>query len=279
MAGANEGGMLILHANPSLVFTTGFDYTGYSELYNCEDAVTRIDNIDGEVLEIVYFVIAAFDGFAWPRIRAVSFGIRHSSPLVEPFAWGTRAQGYFDYPGWPADGTGIAIIWGEPLTSQINEVCWFACYSYAGNVTEIANHPSQGWPAFGDDSVPAVIDPVERLGKLGFGRDGFNPCGGSMVTGACCTPEGRCIVQTRSTCEAFGYTYHGDNTVCWPNPCVPGEGACCLGIHCRLLKWNECLDAGGVFMGEGVSCIPSPCEFSQVETSWSRLKTIYRDNW
>ncbi len=275
-AGVNEGGMLILHANPSLVFTAGMDYMGYSELYDCENAITRVDGVEGEIEEIVYFVIAAFDSFTWPRVRATSFGIRHTSPLVEPFAWGTNAMGYVEYPGWPASETGIAVIWREAQTSQMLEVCWFASYAYPGNVTEIIEHPSQGWPVVGDDSLPMVTDRVEWLGKLGFGRDGHNPCGGHTVTGACCTPQGRCIVQTRSTCEAFGYVYHGDNTACWPNPCVPGEGACCLGLDCRLLKWDECLDAGGVFMGEGISCIPSPCEFSQIETSWSRLKTIYR---
>ncbi len=269
--------MLILHANPSLIYTSGIDYSSYAELYDCEHAITRIDGTPGEVDEIVYYVLAVFDGFSWPTVMAVTFGMRYSSPLVEPFAWGTNAPFVLESNGWPRDGTGVGIVWvDDPLTSQINEVLWFASYVYSGNTVEIAEHPSQGWPVFGDDSIPVVVDRVEGLGKLGFGRDGYNPCGGHTITGACCTPQGRCIIQTRATCEAFGYVYHGDNTVCWPNPCVPGEGACCLGLDCRLLKWGECLDAGGVFMGEGVSCIPSPCEFSQVETSWSRLKTIYR---
>jgi hypothetical protein len=46
-------------------------------------------------------------------------------------------------------------------------------------------------------------------------------------------------------------------------PCPPIAyqlGACCLpGGNCVETSESECIDQGGVYMGDGTSCTPNPC--------------------
>jgi hypothetical protein len=85
-----------------------------------------------------------------------------------------------------------------------------------------------------------------------------------------------CILQTEAGCQTHsGYNYLGDNTFCSPNPCSPGVAACCIRTECRLLLWDECQDARGLFMF-GAGCNPTPCDFARVETTWGALKSTYR---
>ncbi len=46
-----------------------------------------------------------------------------------------------------------------------------------------------------------------------------------IITGACCLPDGSCVVTSEAACMAAGGTYQGDSTPCDPNPCL---GACCV---------------------------------------------------
>ncbi len=52
-------------------------------------------------------------------------------------------------------------------------------------------------------------------------------CGGAggqaCLSGACCTPTSHgiaCTIQTGSSCELGGGTYHGNGTICNPDPCT-----------------------------------------------------------
>ena len=47
--------------------------------------------------------------------------------------------------------------------------------------------------------------------------------------GACCYANGTCQVSTSAVCTGAGGTYHGDDSVCSPNPCPQPtpQGACC----------------------------------------------------
>lgn len=286
-AGPNSGAKLIVHANPNLTFTTDVNWDGYSELYNCEDAITQVPG-DGQ--GVIFFVMLAFDDFASPRVKAMSFGIECSSPLVEPVAW--KACGWDPFVvegiGWPRSGTGVAVTWTDPLTRQINEVFWLASYAYTGNTIKVTSHPLNTiGDHIVDDSFPPEPDyvggPYARYydanyyGMIGFGREGNNPCAAFETPGACCSRSGQCILQTRGGCAGFaGYVYHGDGTLCSPNPCTPGMGACCIRGECFLLDWGECLDSRGSFSGEGVGCQPNPCGFGEIDASWSKVKNRYR---
>jgi hypothetical protein len=282
-AGPNSGGVLLLHANLSLTFTTEGDFRGYSDLRDCKEAVTRVPG-DGE--GVILFALAAWD-FGSPTLKAMTFGIKYSSyqvkpvtfgPCISPFDLGNGALEIKD-GNWPESGSGTMLVWAEPLTDQICEVYWFACYAYDGNTFQVTPYPDPKIGGrFADSSIPAEQDDIEGYGMIGFGKNGINPCGGdeSNTTGGCCFPDGQCRIRTRSTCEnsGIGYTYLGDYSLCNPNPCAPGVGACCFGFQCRLMLWDECLQQRGTFY-QSVGCDPLPCRSTQ-DASWGELKTIYR---
>lgn len=277
LAGANERGMLILHCNQTLEFTTDGDFNGYSDLYDAKNAVTQVPG-DGE--GVVYFVLASFDDFAMPQIKGIDFGIELSSNTVMPTLWGPSGWDFFEVPSsdfWPASGTGTGIMWLEPLNRRLNEIYWFVGYAYAGQTVKVTKHPLFGGN-FVDAAIPHEKDEIEAYGMLGFGVKGFNPRNEELsANGACCSGSGRCVLQTEDGCRLYpGYNYQGDNTFCSPNPCTPGVGGCCIRAECRMLQWDECVDVRGIFMGEGVGCEPTPCDFSRVETTWGILKSTYR---
>ncbi|MFN8179785.1 MAG: choice-of-anchor L domain-containing protein [bacterium] len=63
----------------------------------------------------------------------------------------------------------------------------------------------------------------------------------------------------------------------------PATGACCFGPlsdDCLLLGQQQCIKEGGVYLGDGVTCSPSPCSpVGAAESSlmnWGRLKSVYR---
>lgn len=283
--GPNTGAVLILHHNPYIEFTFGQDYSGYSEIYDCESALTQVTVDEQDTRLAVFFLLAAFDDFASPNLKALTFGIDYdlaSTPLAAqaPCGWpGSIFELYTD--SWPLPGSGTAISYTEAVTSRLVEIYWFAAYVYSwssGSRFKVTDHPQRELDDMVDTSVPPKVNQFEDYGRLGFGTEGYNPCAteGEAI-GACCSRIGDCIIQTQTGCGLFaGYTFMGGGTTCNPNPCEPGLGACCFRTDCRLLQWDECREGNGVFMGEGVSCEPTPCAFGQVESSWGGVKTIYR---
>ena len=83
---------------------------------------------------------------------------------------------------------------------------------------------------------------------------------GGTVTGSCCLSDNTCQELTPTQCSAAGGSYHGDGTVCTPNPCVVPTGACCLTDgSCDALTAAQCVAASGTYQGDNSSCSPNPC--------------------
>ena len=165
--GENAGGVLLLHANPDLAYSTGSEYCGVSDLSDCGLARTTVP-IPGEH---VFHVIAAFEDPLQPRLRGVTFGIDYD-PAIGLLHFGHC--GDFELPDgtWPASGSGTAITWNETQTNALIECYWFAAYaSYDPGVFSLVPHPIQG-ALFADDSVPSMPDLIACLGSLGFGGGG-----------------------------------------------------------------------------------------------------------
>ena len=178
-AGPNAGGALVLHVNESIVYSDGVDYCGQSGLNTCQEARVTMP-VDSESA-VVCFVVGAFASGSSPRVKAVAFGIDYD---VNRLALTDQGPcGGFELPtaDWPRPGEGTALVLDSASEAPLVEVYWFAAYvSDAGEPTslEVVPHPIQGGQ-FADDSVPAVIDPIEDYGRLGFGEDGYLPCPGS----------------------------------------------------------------------------------------------------
>ena len=86
--------------------------------------------------------------------------------------------------------------------------------------------------------------------------------------GACCIPDGGCIVTIQDNCELYfgeDSEYLGDGTDCSDTPC---EGACCvLGVNpldfsssaCAELSKFSCAQIGGVFNDYNTECASTSC--------------------
>lgn len=298
-AGANAGGTLLLHANPSITFTVdATTYCGQSGLTDCQGAVVSVAGTE----VTVFYVIAAFPAQASPRLAGVSFGVEYDEANLPLLNHEPCSDFELAGDGWPGSGSGTAVTWNAAQTTPLVEVYWFAAYNYDGgaHVLELAQHPTQG-AFFADDSVPSVLDPVTGLGVLGFGAEGSLACPGGAPSGGCCFEDLHCEYITEVACVARGGTYRGDGTDCSgvpcdfvsygaccrfdgtcgltenslcpperymgdgvpcdPNPCpFPIEGACCTGTQCRLVDSNRCAwTYHGVFL-PGEDCVPNPCE-------------------
>ncbi|MEZ4649316.1 MAG: right-handed parallel beta-helix repeat-containing protein [Candidatus Eisenbacteria bacterium] len=82
-------------------------------------------------------------------------------------------------------------------------------------------------------------------------------CAVPLVSGACCLDWAACEILYETECVEAGGAYSGDDVSCSPNPC---PGACCFSNHaCAFLSEDECSSANGDCWRGGVSCDPSPC--------------------
>lgn len=254
IAGPNEGGVLILHAAPSLVTTVA---CGSLPLANCADARTSFTQAQVQIRAAVF---AVFPSNGAQRLQAVTFGLHYDS---ERISIGTIQRcGDFELADsdWPNPGTGTAVAWDAARTDSIIEVYGFLAYfdGVAPAELSLVAHPTQG-AYFGDDSVPSQLDAIAGLGALGFGQSGELPCPNAWPEGACCFGDGHCEFRSEPQCAADGGTYAGDGSACSPNPCDQ-PGACCFGDgHCDYEMLDECQAEGGTYQGPLVSCVPNPC--------------------
>jgi hypothetical protein len=181
LAGPNEGGTLILHANPSLAFTIDIqDYCGLAALDSCSAAVTSVPwDLEKRV---VFHVLAAFPPGSQPRLRGLAFGIDFDSTKF--ILAGHKTCADFEIPngGWPGPGSGTGQSWTTATqTGLLTECYWFVGYNYSATYAadsttfSLIPHPLQGG-VFVDDAEPAAVDTIAGYGRLGFGMAGTVPC-------------------------------------------------------------------------------------------------------
>ncbi len=84
-------------------------------------------------------------------------------------------------------------------------------------------------------------------------------CGGTGGTGACCLPDGTCVVVTLTECQLLQGLYIGDGAPCSECDMQEPVGACCFpGAPCQQLSLFECGNLGGIYIGDGLPC--SDCD-------------------
>lgn len=274
-AGPNVNGTLLVHVNPSVVFTVDTStYCGASGLTSCIEANPNHSGSES----VVAFVVAAFPSSAPPVLAGVTFGISYDCLILGQVAC---ADFELAESNWPASGSGTALTWNTARTTPIVECYWFAAYNYYAPAPAsfcVTPHPTQGG-YFADDSVPSLLDPIAAYGCLGFDTPGSAPClNPPPGIGACCLPSNECVLITEEECLAQGGTFHGAGSQCDPSPC-PSIGACCFadGV-CVLSTEGDCLGQGGEWQGDATVCDPNPCEppVPAREASWGGIKARYR---
>lgn len=225
-AGPNAGGVIILHAEP-LVGRENPPLCDTFALTRCEDAVTQAPTGGGDTNVWRWYAVGAFPADASPRLKGVTFGIDYSAGV---FVGQWQSCGDFELttPNWPsASGEGTSVTWNEARTERLVPIYGFAGYSYYADPAHfcVGPHPTQGG-YFGDDSTPALLDPIVDFGCLGFGTEGYLPCPtGGPILGACCLQGGECLVVSEADCQGAGGSWLGpDAPSCDPNPCaVPAQ--------------------------------------------------------
>jgi hypothetical protein len=78
--------------------------------------------------------------------------------------------------------------------------------------------------------------------------------------GACCRPDGVCILTTSTGCLALNGIYRGDGSGCATANCPPPPtGACCLDIGCAVLTQAQCVGQNGTYRGDNTACATANC--------------------
>ena len=106
------------------------------------------------------------------------------------------------------------IVQRRVTAAQVVELYWFASYVYGEVSIEFGPDPFNGNPvgAFSATTMsnPGVPpDDIEEFGIAGFGTDGWNPCIGVPLTGACCVGETCMEDLSRDECRDEGGIYEG----------------------------------------------------------------------
>lgn len=273
-AGPNAGGVLLLHAHPTLQFTSpGTDYCGESGVLRYSDAETMVEGQEPHIL----FVLAAFETYAPdPRVLGVTFGISYDASRLALLDYGTCGDFELSTPDWPASRSGTAVTFSIVKTSPLFEVYWFAAYNEADRrqIFCLDPHPFLG-AGFADDAIPANIDPIyyQGLGCIGFDTQGWNPAGIHTDESEPCCLDGDCILATWDWCHMMGGAFPA-TPHCSPNECEE-IGACCLISGCEQLTPSSCANRGGLHLGAAVACDSANCDTPVRPLSWGSIKTRY----
>ena len=259
LAGPNAGGVLVMHAT-TLEYTSDVDYAGmsgvacgqdgpsfpaiqecppYDPIGGADPCIPEAANPTSTMLDDVphvWYIMAAFPPAAFPlgscpRLKTMGFRLRYDPTKVAVVANG--ADDYeislqlplpsdVDQSGFPSNRSGMALSFWDARTSRLQEIWWFAGYSYSGAqeatfAVEVLEGEGNG--SFVDDSFPSHLDEIAGFGVLGLGgATGYNPAW--WATGACCHPDETCTLTVQTACPAGG-AWQGANTFCAPNPCTP----------------------------------------------------------
>jgi len=109
-----------------------------------------------------------------------------------------------------------------------------------------------------------ITRPYVSPGTLTQYVDNFRPAGATAPTGACCLPDGSCVVVSNAGCTTANGIYRGDGAPCATANCPqPATGACCLIAGCQVLTQAQCTAQNGNYAGDNVTCAaancPAPC--------------------
>lgn len=226
-------GAFIAHFVPELGYSSDppacgwcATYEAYYSISSFEQQINRIDT--NSYRSVSWFIIAA-----WAEEKiwcGTELGFGDFDPGIFGFLEWTGcypADGGLEIPtaGWPGPNEGIAfVVTGEPWAGNFVSVLWFGGYAYAYS---------------GPGVIPIDIDPPTAF--CGFSNCEAPPIPFDVV------PESR---------GGLGINTDG----IYVTPPVTPVGACCIGYDCLIYPEDECIQYGGIWIGEGTTCEPiNPC--------------------
>jgi hypothetical protein len=143
-----------------------------------------------------------------------------------------------------------------PTFNPVTDHYWFPAavgdsLTWRGTSTAFLDEPAMLFstliPTGG--AVPANFEVAHRIA-----------CAGE-TQGACCRPDGSCIVVSSTSCTNEGGIYRGDNSPCGAsaNCPQPPTGACCLDSGCVITTSALCGTGGGTYHGNNSTCAAANC--------------------
>jgi hypothetical protein len=269
------GGVLAAHYVPELIFSSDPPPDGWCSAY-APYAIGDLADVNATVTvpefqAIVWYVLAAWqmEDKEW---CGTEFGFGdYDAGVIGHIAWEPcyPPTGGLEIPtpGWPAPLEGTAfVVTGDPWMGNWVPVYVFGsyCYGYYGasTVLPLAPDPATGFVGFSNCMAPPasfLLEP-DQLGALGINAAGRPPMWPvPPPEWACCFEDGHCEELTQVACDQAPVSLSWlEGERCDPNPC-PQPGACCVGGLCTVLFEQECVVAGGHWMGPGTVCDPNPC--------------------
>ncbi len=171
-----SGGVLLVHAPPSLTYTTeSASWCDSTYLENCEDQVTTLPADSSAT--VVWYILSAWG--EEKTFTAVEFGLGDFNPESFLFSETGLCLDHamtINHGNWPGPNTGVAIASNEDAwTGQLVPIYWLACINYleadtlALTVNPATDHA--GWISESMESFDA-----ECLGALGLGAVGIACC-------------------------------------------------------------------------------------------------------
>jgi len=277
--GPNVNGTLIVH-DTGVGFSTVADLP-VPPVSPPPETCLLVDNSAPEgtpTTQVVWKVYAAFPDLSNPRLKGLAWGITGSGPLYVTTAGLPDPPNCFQVVqgSWPAPPGSIGQSFVFTQTAQIIECYWFGGYAYCGAMFNTAPHSVQE-SDFVDDATPGNTDAIAGFSSLGFCIPGVTVCPPTgPVPGACCYPDGSCVMLMQDACVLPGAWYGGE---CTPTLCpIIHTGACCVSpTDCQVLTPAECAVLGGEYKGDDIPCTPQLCLPNPTEpTSWGHIKANYR---
>jgi hypothetical protein len=282
--GPNAGGTLVVH-DTGITFSDAGDITPIPPVSappaNC-DAVDA--EIPGDVFPhyTIWKVYAAFPDGSSPRLKGLAWGIARTGALYVVTGGLPDPPNCFEITQgtWPGAPGSIGQSFAFTQTAQFVECYWFGGYGYLGDGAIFATVPHATTASmFVDDATPGNTDDIAGYSSIGFGVPGVVVCPTVVPpVGACCYPDGACLMVLQDACVAPGVWYGGD---CSAVQCpVVHTGACCLANEvCEVLTPAACAALGGEYKGDDFPCAPvNPCIviIPTEPTSWGQIKANYR---
>jgi len=261
-------GVLIAHHVPEYVFVSD-PCTEYAS-HAIHDLSQVVNQLSGGM--DVWWVLAAWNSGTkiW---CGTEFGFGPFDP--EPFAFHASGACFpvggleIPTPSWPGPNEGTAFVTtGDPWNGNYVPVYWFRGYAYGyphgATVIPLDVDPSNGFCGFCNCTIPPTefyVGPDQR-GAMGVNLPGITPTFPSPPQPwACCfSSMPYCRMLIESICLQVGGVWMGEGVSCCPIDPCPHPGACCLIGVCSLMFEEECTLVGGTFMGPDTFCEPNPCE-------------------
>lgn len=184
LAGMDDGGVLVVHHDPGLVFSASCDSLIVPADCSQLNAAAAADGSPQ-----LWFVLAAFPDNLQDRFSTVTFGLgEYQDTNLVIGDWGACdiIGSSLEIPsdGWPGPNSGTSISWSPACGGgKLIPVYWFLTYAYAAGTIPLADtFPGQSANFVDCSSFPAE-EPISDFGTMGFGVPGQNTCPATLGGG------------------------------------------------------------------------------------------------